>query len=105
MPAESGPAELSASLREVKKAAYAWRQTVFFVSQLEPEAARRVVDAMHHVHSRATSTEHSGRRVPPATNAVLAWLVSEVDDALDGRAPAQPFLGWTVGPHPALTMH
>lgn len=105
MPAESGPAELSASLREVKKAAYAWRQTVFFVSQLEPEAARRVVEAMHHVHSRPTSTEHSGRSVPPATNAVLAWLVSELDDALDGRAPAQPFLGWTVGPHPALTMH
>lgn len=91
------------SLREVTKAAYAWRQTIFFVSQVDEKAARRILEKLR---DRAAAAGPHGRAAwsSTETSRVLLRLVGDLDAALDGRAPAQPFLGWTVGPHPMLGM-
>jgi hypothetical protein len=77
-------------LATIKDAAYAWRQAVFFLSLTPRDELSEHVKAL--------------RGLPSAAQ----WPMTEVIDGLaaaagDERLADSPFLGWTVGPHWALS--
>lgn len=82
-------------LRNLKNAAYAWRQMVFFLSMLPIEEQRAFLGAAHGV--LAKQPQEIARKLKPA----LAGLELAVSGRrLERSAPeTRRFLGWTVGKH------
>jgi hypothetical protein len=84
----------TAKLRGVKNGAYAWRQMVFYLSLLPPEAQRSfVARAEEHL---AAQTAAFTERFGPALGGLRRAVAGEsppVDNA------TWPFLGWTTGTH------
>jgi hypothetical protein len=88
-----------AQMQNVKNAAYAWRQALFFQSLLEaPEASAFSEWCQAHLMERDATLR---QRVTPVV-AGLAAVVSGAEFASDGRHEAsggRRLLGWSVGRH------
>lgn len=69
-------------LASIKKAAYAWRQAIFFLS-MAPDQAKTII---------TTAREKS------LTSPAMRRLLTDLDSCLDGASP-RPFLGWTTTRH------
>ncbi|MCP3140354.1 hypothetical protein [Pyxidicoccus xibeiensis] len=82
-------------LRNVKNAAYAWRQMVFFLSLLPEEAQRTFVGWAEDALSKRRA------RLPQRLGGALAGLRHAVEGGrwTDAPAGARCFLGWTVERH------
>jgi hypothetical protein len=85
-------------LSTVKNAAYAWRHTLFFLSQLTPAEGQDFL-----THAGAAAQRHD-----PLTDARLTLILGGLTPLLDGSGQrdahvAQPFLGWTTTRHWLLT--
>ncbi|WP_306368676.1 transcriptional regulator [Nocardiopsis sp. CC223A] len=82
------------TLAHVKNAAFAWRQTVFFLSRCTPREQREVLARME----GADLPYHVRERLDPA----LVWLRAAVaGHTLPARDDGETvrFLGWTAGRH------
>ena len=88
------PADRHAQLIQLKNAAYAWRQLLFFLSMLDPGQQCEFLDwARRHLDGPA-------HRVLRPLAAVLAGLEEVLAGAAPGRHVVRPFLGWVDGAHP-----
>ena len=89
------PASSHAALVHIKNAAYAWRQMVFFLSQLTQAEAQRFLTVWAPEHL-ARQPRAFQRRFGPA----LEGLVVASRGGVAPREPmASPFLGWSAGGH------
>ncbi|CCH79838.1 conserved hypothetical protein [Nostocoides japonicum T1-X7] len=79
-------------LAAIKDAAYAWRQAVFFLSLIPGDALPSRVDDL--------------RALPSASRRPMSDVIDGLASVVAGRGPRdgmRPFLGWSVGPHWALS--
>lgn len=78
-------------LRNVKNAAYAFRQMALYLS-LGPDVDAFLVEAREHLGAQ-----------PEAFVARFTPFLDGLEDAHHGRTPRQRLLGWSLGPHPLLS--
>lgn len=86
-------------LATVKDAAYAWRQAVFFLTMSDPGTHQQTIEMM--------------RGLPGAAGPPMSVVIDGLEAAIAGptqRSPGglgsgagMPFLGWSVGPHWAVS--
>ncbi|MBD7998175.1 hypothetical protein [Oerskovia gallyi] len=82
-----------AAANTIKNAAYAWRQSVFFLAGARPDEQHELV----HWFGAVTSA-HSDEQA-----AALGPVVADLARVLaGGPRPSLPFVGWAAGPHPML---
>ncbi|CAL9610406.1 hypothetical protein SUDANB121_05639 [Nocardiopsis dassonvillei] len=82
------------TLAHVKNAAFAWRQTVFFLSRCPAAEQRRVLAWME----EAEVPHHVRERLAPALAGLRAAVEGRTLPARDDGEPVR-FLGWSVGRH------
>ena len=90
-------ADRHAALIQVKNAAYAWRQAIFFLSYCTPAQQLTQVSQL----KDETSATGTGRRLAPAVDG-LAHVARGGQFSADGTVPGangRRFLGWASGPH------
>lgn len=88
-----------AAMQQVKNAAYAWRQMIFYLSFAEPdETPRFLAWADDHLH---TQREDFRQRFAPVMGGLRAVVEGARfgDDGWTPTATGRRFLGWTVGQH------
>lgn len=88
-------------LTHTKNAAYAWRQLIFFISMIghsrgkgQPEQIVDVITAACSALQPEPSEKHKN-----LNERIAKHLISPLWQALDGKSPQEPFLGWTRSEH------
>mmetsp|Transcript_104030 Transcript_104030/g.164261 ORF Transcript_104030/g.164261 Transcript_104030/m.164261 type:complete len:767 (+) Transcript_104030:63-2363(+) len=88
-------------LTHTKNAAYAWRQLIFFISMIghsrgkgQPEQIVEVITAACSALQPEPSEKHKS-----LNERIAKHLISPLWQALGGKSPQEPFLGWTRREH------
>ena len=86
-------------LRTIKDLAYAWRQTLFFLSRVDARAQAAFLAAMRADLERAPDV---AARMRPVVDGLAHVLAGGRFDATGRAGDAHRLLGWTTERHPLL---
>lgn len=84
-------------LRTIKDAAYAWRQTILYLSLLDQPEQRRFIE--QHGREVAALPTYVSERIGPALEGLASVIEVENTCRAGTAGGVRPFLGWSVGRH------
>jgi len=87
-----------ARLIQLKNAAYAWRQMIFYLSLMSPERVAETVEYAHD-HFIRQPAPFRERFLPAYRGLMVAIEGGWLDDAAEQDTGARKFLGWSQDPH------